>query len=448
MFYRTILTALKSWSTSPLRKPLILRGARQVGKTTIVSELSQQYDIYLKLNLELKVDRDLFEQEYDVNALISAIHFHRNQAVNREARTLIFIDEIQHSPAAAAILRYFYEERNDIHVIAAGSLLETLIGKGISFPVGRVEYMWMYPVSFLEYLNAMNEHEAISFLQQHTCPDFAHDKLLRLFHEYTLVGGMPEAIQVYLQDRDLVATNKIYESLMTAYMDDVEKYAPNRTLANVIRHVIQHAPIEAGSRIKFQEFGHSNYKSREVGEAFRLLEKAMLLQLIYPAIETTPPANPDHKKSPRLQFLDTGLINYSAGLQQYYFKLDDLNSIYRGKISENIIGQEFLANHITFNQRLIFWVREKKQSNAEIDFLILHDRYLIPIEIKSGKTGTLRSLIQFMEIADHPYTIRLYAGKRHIDTLKTPSGKEFTLLNLPYYLAFKIPEILAEFIQQ
>jgi predicted AAA+ superfamily ATPase len=447
MFTRNIFKTLKSWSESSYRKPLVLRGARQVGKTTAVTELASQYDIFLKLNLELKADRDLFEHDYDIEALITAIHFYKNQPVNREARTLIFIDEIQNSPQAAAILRYFYEERNDIHVIAAGSLLETLIGRHINFPVGRVEYLWLYPVTFTEYLSAINEHEAVALMQQQPCPDFAHDKLLKLFHDYTLVGGMPEAIQTYTRDRDILAVNKIYENLMTAYMDDVEKYAPNRTLANVIRHVIQQAPLEAGSRIKFQGFGQSNYKSREVGESLRLLEKALLLQLVYPTTQTMPPATPDHKKSPKLQFLDTGLINFTAGLQQYYFTLNDLNSLYKGRISENIIGQELLANQVAFNQHLTFWVREQKQSNAEVDFVIPYDRYLIPVEVKSGKTGTLRSLMQYMELAEHPYAIRLYAGKRQLDTLQTPSGKSFTLLSLPYYLAWRLPENLAQFVE-
>lgn len=446
MFARHIFKELKTWSLSPNRKPLVLRGARQVGKTTSVTELSSGYDNFLKLNLELKADRDLFEHNYPINELITAIHFHKNQPVNRETRTLIFIDEIQNSPAACAILRYFYEDRNDIHVIAAGSLLETLIGRHINFPVGRVEYRWLYPMSFDEYLQAQSEHEAIALMQQQPCPDFAHDKLLKLFHEYTLIGGMPEAIQAYLPNRDILAVNKVYQDLLTSYMDDVEKYAPNRTLANVIRHVIEHAPLAAGSRIKFQGFGESNYKSREVGESLRLLEKALLLQLVYPTTATMPPAAADHKKSPKLHFLDTGLINFSAGLQQHYFTLEDLNSLYKGKITENIIGQELLAKQIVFNQQLKFWVREQKQSNAEVDFVIPYDRYLIPVEAKSGKTGTLRSLMQFMELADHPYAIRLYAGKRQLDTLHTPSGKPFTLLSLPYYLAWRLPENLAQLI--
>lgn len=442
MFRRQISDALTAWSDDPNRKPLVLRGARQVGKTTVVTEFARKYDQFLSLNLEKKADRDIFEKDHDIDMLISAIHFHLDQPVNKNAKTLIFIDEIQYCPSAATMLRYFYEERNDIHVIAAGSLLETLINRHISFPVGRVEYKWMYPLSFEEYLRALGYHETLSTLEKIPIAEFAHDKFLKLFHEYALVGGMPEAVQAYSHDRDILAVNKVYEDLMTAYMDDVEKYAPNRTIANVIRHIIQHAPLEAGSRIKFKGFGQSNYRSREMGDSLRLLEKAMLIQLVYPTVMVQPPAASDHKKSPKLQFLDTGMMNYAAGLQEHYFSMQDLNALYRGQVSENLVGQELLANNIVKKNQLKFWVREKKQSNAEVDYVVPYNKYLIPVEVKSGKTGTLKSLMQFMEVTDHPYSVRIYAGKFQVDTLKTPTGKAFTLLSLPYYLIGQLNKYL------
>src|SRR3990167_6284502 len=194
MYKRTINQPLMEWSQKKDRMPLILRGARQIGKTTLVENLGKSYAQFLKLNLEIKADRDLFEQDYSIDNLISAIHFHLKKPIQKSETTLLFIDEIQSCPRAANYLRYFYEVRNDIHVIAAGSLLETLIDKHISFPVGRVEYLFMHPFSFPEYLLAANEAEAYHYLQKIPCPDFAHSKLLALFHQYTLVGGMPEAI--------------------------------------------------------------------------------------------------------------------------------------------------------------------------------------------------------------------------------------------------------------
>ncbi|GAG89227.1 unnamed protein product, partial [marine sediment metagenome] len=131
------------------------------------------------------------------------------------------------------MLRYFFENRNEIHVIAAGSLLETLIDTHISFPVGRVEYLFMHPMSFAEYLLAAGEEEALNALQQYPCPTYAHDRLLALFHEYTLVGGMPEVVSTFLENKDILACNSVYESLLIGYMDDVEKYASSKAMAQV-----------------------------------------------------------------------------------------------------------------------------------------------------------------------------------------------------------------------
>ena len=420
-----------------------MRGARQIGKTTIVKHFSENYDVFLSLNLELKADRDLFEKDFLLPDLLSAIYFRLNKPIIGNKKILLFIDEIQNCPKAAAYLRYFFEDRNDIHVIAAGSLLETIIDKHISFPVGRVEYLFMHPLSFSEYLLAAGENEAHHFLQQIPCPDFAHQKLLSLFHEYALIGGMPEAVTAFLNKKDIISCNAVYENLMIAFMDDVGKYAANKTMAAVIRHAMTHASLVSGDRIHFHGFGNSNYKSREMGEALRMLEKAMLLCLIYPTTQTDMPAEVDHKKSPRLQFLDIGLVNHAAGLQQHFFQLDDLNSIYRGHIVESIVGQELLAMQAHNQNSLKFWVREKTQSKAEVDYVIPFEKYLIPLEVKSGEAGTLRSLMQFMETAPHDKAIRFYAGKIQRNILKTPSGKQFQLLNLPYYLVSEINRYLA-----
>ena len=442
MYKRHITQALITWSKKPSRKPLIIRGARQVGKTTVVTEFGKRYHLFLRLNLELKADRDLFEQNYSIHDLIAAIHFHLKQPLSPQRNTLLFIDEIQNSPKAAAMLRYFYEDRNDIHVIVAGSLLETLIHRHVSFPVGRVEYLFMYPLSFSEYLLAANETQALNALKQYPCPEFAHTPLLELFHQYTLIGGMPEAVTAFLKNKDILASHAVYQNLMIAFMDDVEKYASSKAMAQVIRHAIAHAPLASGARIHFQGFGNSHYKSREMGEALRTLEKAMLVKLVYPTTHLTPPAELDHKKSPKLQFLDTGMINYVADLQQYYFTIKDLSTLYLGRIIENIVGQELLATYPRIRQELKFWVREKPQSHAEIDYVVLFNQYLIPIEVKSGKTGRLKSLMQYMELTPHTYAVRFYAGKIQTDFLQTPSKKSFHLLNLPYYLVGELEQYL------
>jgi len=179
-----------------------------------------------------------------------------------QGRTLIFIDEIQNSPQAIAQLRYFYESAKKLHIIAAGSLLEVMIGEpGPAFPVGRVQYMYLYPLSFEEFLTAAGEDQALKYYHTIPFPDFCFlQKLLKLFHRYTLIGGMPEIARKYIENKDISALAPVYQGLLVAYLDDVSKYARNTTMAQVIRHAIESAPIEARQRIKFQGFGNSNYK--------------------------------------------------------------------------------------------------------------------------------------------------------------------------------------------
>ncbi len=441
MFSRKILNDLKNWADQNRPKPLILRGARQVGKTTAVVLFADHFEKFICLNLEKQEDGAHFKRQLPVKELLQSICLAKNVRIN-PGRTLLFLDEIQEVPEAVTMLRYFYEELADqLHVIAAGSLLETMLGaKQISFPVGRVQYMFLHPLTFEEYMTALGEQSALEAYQTMPFPDFAHTSVLKHYHQYALVGGMPEIVATYAQSKDVVGLTPIYQALMTAYQEDVVKYARNETAAQVIRHAIESAPYEAGSRIKFQGFGRSNYKSREVGEALRTLERAMLLKLVYPTTAVKPPAMANRKKSPRLQFLDTGLVNYRAGLQGDFFQYKDLHAFHQGKMAEHIVGQELFAAGIRDQAQLGFWVREKKQSSAEVDYLFPYQNLLIPVEVKSGKTGTLRSLHQFMDRADHAFAVRLYSGVLQIEKTHTAKGKSFTLLNLPYFLVGQLME--------
>jgi len=272
--------------------------------------------------------------------------------------------------------------------------------------------------------------------------EFAHDKLLGLFRTYCLIGGMPEIIASYANKKDLTSLKPIYESLLVSYLDDVEKYAGNSSQIDHIRHAIRSAFAEAGKRIKFQHFGNSPYKSREMGDALRALEKALLIYLVYPQTSSTLPLLPDLEKSPRLHVLDTGMLNYFVGIQEEIIMTDELSAVYRGTLIEHIVGQELLARQFSALGGLKFWVREKPTSNAEIDYLIEHRGKLIPVEVKSGSSGAMRSLGIFMDMAPHEIAVRLYSGKLSLTTANTLEGKEFKLLNLPYYLAGKINDYL------
>ena len=447
MFSRSVFSLLDQWAERSDRKPLVLRGARQVGKTTAINLWAERFDQNIYLNLDQPEDRRLFEQELGFDDLLASLFFYKD-AIRDKGQTLLFIDEIQNVPQAIASLRYFYEKANDLYVIAAGSLLETLINRHISFPVGRVEYLVMRPLSFFEFLEAGGEQQDLEILNRIPIPEFAHDRLMKRFHRYALIGGMPEVARAYLETNDLSRLKSIFDGLIVAYMDDVEKYASNRSQANVINHIIKNAFIEAGCRITFQGFGKSNYRSREMSEAFTILEKAMLLSLIYPTTGTQIPAMPDRKKSPKLQLLDTGMVNFFAGLQKELLGTPDIDHVFKGRIAEHIVGQEILALNHSALHGLQFWVREKKQSNAEMDFVIAHENRLIPIEVKSGSVGRLRSLHQYMDQATHAYAVRIYGDKLKVSAVKTINGKPFYLLSLPYYLTGRLYAYLDWFLKE
>ena len=447
MFNRQLLLELEKWRQIKPRKPLVIRGARQVGKTTLVNQFATQYEQYIYLNLDLAEDKEPFENFTSIEKLINTLFFLKNKTVTKKNKTLLFIDEIQAVPKALNTLRYFYENEPEISVIAAGSMLETLFDKNISFPIGRVEYKVIRPVSFPEFLSAIGETAAVEQITQVPIAAFAQTKLLSLFHRYALIGGMPEIVQHYATHKDLVTLGPIYDSLINGYMDDVEKYAKSNAQILHIRHCIKSSFAQAGKRIKFEGFGNAAYKSREMGESLRILEKAFLLQLIYPCTTATLPFVPDIKKSPKLQILDTGLLNYFVWIQKEIIGTDDLNSIYQGTLIEHLIGQELLAFQFNTLSALQFWVREKKESTAEVDYLFQYDGLIIPIEVKSGAAGSLKSLHSFMDLAPHDMAIRFYTGALHITDAVTQNGKQYQILNLPYYLGSQVEKYIAWFMQ-
>jgi hypothetical protein len=430
---------LIEWKQSTGRKPLLLRGARQVGKTTLVREFAKEFTNYVELNLEREADQKLFEID-DIKKIFNAACLLK-EVVPNNMPTLLFIDEIQESPKAIKQLRYFYEEKPEVYVVAAGSLLEFALKKVPSFPVGRIEYLYLHPLNFEEYLGAIKHSGAINALQTIPAPGYAHNILLNLFHDYAIIGGMPEVVNRNIKNKNIAVLSKTYNSLWQAYKDDVEKYARNSTDRKVIRHVIETAPNET-DRIKFEGFGNSNYRSREVGEALRSLDLAKVIRLIYPSTSLAPPIMPDFKKRPRLQFLDTGMLNQILLLQGEMISINDLNDFQRGKTIQHLISQELISLHDEISYKPNFWVREEKDRNSEVDLVYQYGKYIIPVEVKSGKQGKLRSLHQFIERTNHPYAIRLYAGEFKIENAKTPGGTHYLLMNMPYYLGTKIPEYI------
>lgn len=442
MFERIAIRYLRSWATKEERKPLVLRGARQVGKTTLVELFAKDFDTYIYLNLEERENAELFAADYSFEDLLAGIYFKANKQQDANKRTLIFIDEIQNEPKAVQVLRYFYEKRPDLYVIAAGSLLESLMGRHISFPVGRVEYMALHPCTFVEFLKAMGQNVIAEQIEQVSLPASLHSHAMDLFKKYMIVGGLPEAVANYAQFNDLVRLNGVFNSLLSGYRDDVEKYANKPKEQDAIRYILNYGWTAAGHRIQFAKFTGSTFKAAEVGNAFRTLEKTLLLELVYPLISSSLPILPDLKKSPKLLWLDTGLVNYVAGMQEDLLFNKDADELWNGDIAEHVVGQELLGATYNFGEKRMFWVRDAKNSQAEVDFLIRYKSHLLPIEVKTGNNAKLRSLHLFMEESKETIALRLWNGPMTSDTITKSNGETFTLYNIPLYYAGHLQQFL------
>ena len=442
MFDRDIVDYLKKWHASNMRKPLLLRGARQCGKTSAVRIFTGEIPGYMEINLEAPGETDVFKRGLSAKELVSAIKLSKGITAPT-SKSVLFIDEIQECPEAIKYLRYLSEDVPELAVIASGSLLELyLLRLNIEFPVGRVEHAFMYPVSFREYLKAWGRDDMIEELNKVPVQSYSVPVIYKEFVNYSILGGMPEVIKAKLAGAELEDLSTIYSSLMISFIDDIPKYASNRTMAEVIRLCLETTPLETGNRITYAGFGGSSYRSREVGEALRILEKAMLIHLVYASGSKNPPIKENRRKSPKLLFIDSGLLMHSLGAQWEALGIDDLNSAFRGALAEQCIGQSIAAYHRNGFPALRFWARDKRGSSAEVDFLVQHAERVIPIEVKSGATGRLRSVHRFIEDSDQDVAVRFYNGGVEIDDLVTQSGKKFRLLNLPHFLVSQLHRYL------
>lgn len=444
MFFRTAIKDLENWRVKSHRKPLVLRGARQVGKTTLVDEFGKQFPNYIKLNLERHNQAELFNLDIPMKQLVSTLFAVVGKKRN-PGDTLLFIDEIQNSPQAMAKLRYFYEDAPELHVIAAGSLLENIVDVKSSFPVGRVEFMALRPCSFIEFLGAIGEETLVDLL---SLPDVAttmHDRLMSLVNTYAIVGGMPEAVQRYSETLDLLAVDEVFESLLQGYRDDVEKYTLTNKLTDVVRYILTHGWCFSAERIKLNKFAESDYNSKVVGEAFSLLHKAMLAELAYPSTSLGFPALPNLSRSPKLLWLDTGIVNYKSSVRRDILGSKDITDIWRGRIGEQLVAQEILTLDKSIGAERMFWIREKHQSSAEIDFLYTYNNTVIPIEVKTGNNAHLNSLHAYVDDTKCKLAIRVWGQPYSKNQLVSKQNKNpFTLINLPYYMLNQLRQIIEE----
>jgi predicted AAA+ superfamily ATPase len=404
MFKRIIDFHLDKWKTDPFRKPLILRGARQVGKTYAVRRLGKQFKSFVEVNFErLEGAASLFEKDLAPDKLILKLSLLVKAPIN-PGETLLFFDEVQEAPRAILALRYFYEEMPNLHVIAAGSLLEFAIAK-VGIPVGRVAMLYMYPLSFLEYLVAIGNVVIAKEILHHASGDLIeatiHRRILDLVGEYLSIGGMPEAIAKWTQTKKPELALNVLQQIAATYRQDFEKYA-RKAQVKYLEQLFRQIPHLVGKDFSYSQI-HGEYRKRELAPALELLERANIIHIIRHVPGQGIPIGADVDfETFKIIYLDIGLCQAILGSDISIWFLRPLEGFEnKGDIAEGFIGQELICYANPENKaEMYFWKRKERNSSAEVDYLIQRGEQILPIEVKSGHGNTLRSLHMFME--SHP----------------------------------------------
>lgn len=404
MFKRIIDFHLDKWKVDPYRKPLLLRGARQVGKTYAVRRLGQGFQHFVEVNFEqLEEAASIFEKDLVAERIIRSLSL-LVKAPIIPGETLLFLDEIQQSPRAILALRYFYEEMPDLHVIAAGSLLEFAIAK-VGVPVGRISMLYMYPLSFLEYLVATGNLLIAREISTHQLgvlmEEPIHTKILDILGEYLSIGGMPETIARWIQTKDPASSLKVLQEIAATYRQDFEKYA-RKTQVKYVEQLFRQIPHLVGKKFSYREI-HGEYRKRELAPALELLESANVVHIIRHSSGQGIPIGSDVDfETFKIIYLDVALCQSILGSDISIWFLRPLEGFEnRGEIAEAFVGQELLCYASPDNKAdLYFWKRKEKNSTAEVDYLLQRGEQILPVEVKSGHGKTLRSLRLFLET--HP----------------------------------------------
>ena len=397
------------WKDSSRRKPLIIRGARQVGKTWLVDNfLAKQFDSFVKIDLEKRRDiHAYFDGNLDPKTILPYLELETERII--PGKTLLFFDEIQACPRAIMALRYFYEQMPGLHIIAAGSMLEFAFGD-ISIPVGRVQYLYMHPMNFHEYLLAIGKEQMAEFaLKSPVDIDGKIQKMiLHELRNYFFIGGMPECVKTYRDSGSMLETFNVQSEILASYLDDFSKYSP-RIDTTCLDAVFLNVAKSVGEQLKYSRL-NDIHSSKMNHTAFDLLVKAKVIHKI-PACDPSglPLGATANPKKFKAAMLDIGLLQRLCQIPaELELKEENLLAMYRGKLAEQFVAQEILAKT---DLELYYWARDVRGSSAEIDYLAVRQGNIYPVEVKSGASGSLKSLHMMLEKYQNcPQGLVLYSG--------------------------------------
>ncbi len=399
---RHIDNKLSEWRKSNKNKPILLRGARQVGKTNTVRQLSKQFDNYIEINFEENLQiHSVFEENLTPDKICENLSAFYNTPIIPD-KTLLFFDEIQACIPAIRSLRFFYEKMSELHVIAAGSLLEFALEEIPSFGVGRIRSIFMYPLSFNEFLLACNENLLLEkvrkALPSNPLQDLLHNKLITYFNKFFMLGGMPEVISTYLKTKDFNQCRQVIDDLIFSYNDDFAKYK-KRVPVSRIKEVFDSVVLQSGGKFIYSKASiQSNHK--QIKEALNLL---IMAGIVIPVTHTSgnglPLGAEINPKKQKMLLFDTGIFLRILGLDFSDMLLSrNFQTINKGNIAEQFVGLELLKSKSCFQKtNLYYWHRETKSSNAEVDYIENINGKISPIEVKAGTSGSMQSMYIFLK---------------------------------------------------
>ena len=455
---RAELGSLKEWAAQSPRKPVVIRGARQVGKSTLVREFARSERLSLvEVNFERNPEmREAFTFP-DPARILSTLTLLTGRPVIA-GTSLLFLDEIQAAPEALTALRYFHEERPELHVAAAGSLMEfTLADTRFSMPVGRVEYLHLGPMGFEDFLVAMDHPELASHLRGLSLSDLdgdpvpgpVHRKYLDLLRQYWVVGGLPEAIAGYVQSGDFTKVSRVHQSIVATYRDDFDKYSHGR-LKGRIRIVFDKLPGMVGRKFKYVQVSR-DHRAAELADALAHLCMARVASKVrHTSANGQPLAAEANERRFKCLYMDVGLMCAALHLDLLDLGKQEPTLVNAGAVAEQFIGQHLLYGGPGYETpELYYWAREARNAAAEIDYLMTPGRRIVPVEIKAGTTGALKSLHQFLSEKRRDFALRFNADAPSLlrDAKRLSDGTmiEYVLLSLPLYMVEQARRLAREF---
>ncbi len=451
--YRDAQEYLGKWKKKPNKKPLVIRGGRQVGKTYLVRSFAGEFINLVEINFERNPEIGQLFSSNDPVKIIKLLGLQYKQEIV-PGNTLLFLDEIQGQPAVLATLRYFYEEMPGLHIIAAGSLLEFALERPkFSVPVGRIEYFHLGPMIFSEFLHAVSADHLARFLADFKLSDEIphpiHQLLLDHLRTFFVTGGMPEAVKIFRDSGSWRECEAVKAGILATFQDDFNKYGTRESEFS-LQQLFNKIPLQVGQKFKYVNIDR-HQRAAALSKALHLICLARVATRIHHSSANGIPLGAEiNDKKFKVIFLDVGLMSTACGLNLLDFeKAEDILLVNSGAVCEQFVGQHLLHSHEAYrNPELYYWVREKRNSAAEVDYLLSHGSAIIPVEVKAGSTGRLKSLQLFLKEKNRHLAVRFNSDLPSVVTTFTSQSGDgnipFRLLSLPLYLVGEVHRLLEE----